>query len=245
LRNKLLDHISLGDLIDSTHGRIDVSQQATRDLNQITHVASCLYESFGRVLPEVRLAWAERLSQFDAPLNLRNLSDLPRWGEKMPDGEDLIPFVERREMQTLVDWLYQRVDPLNQDAVSIMHDLIRVCILLASHAPVKQIINGHVHQPVTVRPGSVFDLKVDVSKIRVGMSVLIQAANNLAVDAVVDDLSAERAAARVLRIYDKSAAADPAPVNLSARLDANAPAQFAEPEVFAQTAFSIGARFSR
>ena len=40
-------------------------------------MAGCLYEGFGQVLPHLRLAWTEQLSQYDEPINLRNLSSLP------------------------------------------------------------------------------------------------------------------------------------------------------------------------
>jgi len=105
-----------------------------------------------------------RLSQFDAPANLRNLSTLPRWGE--------VEALARRSMQTLVDWLYGRVDARNTQAVGLMHDLVRMCLLLASHAPVNQIIAGHVEKPTTVKPGSRVPLVISPGAVRVACRCL-------------------------------------------------------------------------
>ncbi|HEU4387705.1 MAG TPA: hypothetical protein VFV34_07910, partial [Blastocatellia bacterium] len=134
--------VSLGDLVDGTHARSDVSRSAAREIDQVSTVATCLYAKFGEVLPVIRLQWAEQLSQYDDAVNLRNLAVLPRWGE--------VEGLDRQEMQRFVDWLYQRVDPLQADAVAMISDLVRVCLLLASHAPVNQIIAGQIHRATTV-----------------------------------------------------------------------------------------------
>jgi hypothetical protein len=190
-RDLARDALSLGDLIEAGHGRSDVAQQATRELDNIARVAGCLYSAFGEVLPSIRLNWAERLSQYDEPVNLRNLANLPRWGE--------IEYLDRREMQSLVDWLYQRVDARQSEAVAIMSDLVRVCILLASHAPVKQIIAGHVSEPTTAQEGGLVRLAVDPGKVRVGMAVTMYAGSQVVAQGVVEDLTAGQAAARVVK----------------------------------------------
>lgn len=245
IRDRAKENISLGDLIDAGHGRSDVAQQATRELNNISHVAACLYGLFGEVLPNIRLDWAERLSQYDTPINLRNLSSLPRWGEKGADGEDLIAFVDRRQMQTLVDWLYQRVDPLQPEATSLINDVVRICILLASHAPVKQIIAGHVPRPATVKKGGRVELTaVDLSKVRVGMRVLMHSGDDVITTGIIDDLADGKAAARVVDIFRKDV-----PVaggegrgqaaEKSVRLDENTRVEFAEPDAFDRGAIAI------
>lgn len=244
IRDRAKESISLGDLIDAGHGRSDVAQQTTRELNDISHVAACLYKMFGEVLPAIRLDWAERLSQYDTPVNLRNLSSLPRWGDKGTDGEDLIAFVDRRQMQTLVDWLYQRVDPRQPEAVSLINDLVRICILLASHAPVKQIIAGHVPRPTTVKKGGRVELAaVDLSKVRVGMQVLMHSGDDVVTTGIVDDLTDGKAAARVVDIFNKN---EPAAgggagqaAEKSVRLDENTRVEFAEPDAFDRGAIAI------
>ncbi|HVG21689.1 MAG TPA: hypothetical protein VNI02_21825 [Blastocatellia bacterium] len=245
IRDRAKETVSLGDLIDAGHGRSDVAQQGSRELNDISRVATCLYEMFGEVLPAIRLDWAERLSQYDAPINLRSLSSLPRWAEKGADGEDLIAFVDRREMQTLADWLYQRVDPLQPEATSLINDVVRICILLASHAPVKQIIAGHVPRPTTVKKGGRVELAaVDLTKIRVGMHVLMRSGEDVVTRGVVDDLTEGKASARVVDIFQKDEPAGAVgraaqPDEKSVRLDQNTRVEFAEPDAFDRGAIAI------
>jgi hypothetical protein len=189
-RDRAEDVLSLGDLVDGGHGRTDVAQVAAREIEQISRVASCLYAAFGDVLPRIRLDWAERLSQYDDPVTLRNLATLPRWGE--------VEYLERREMQALVDWLYSRVDAVQPGAVGLISDLVRICILLASHAPVGQIIAGHVPKPTVVTPGRRVELNVDLTKVRVGMQVLMYEQQTVVARGVVQDLTSGMAAAHIL-----------------------------------------------
>lgn len=190
-RDQVKEAISMGDLVDAGHGRSDVAQGATRELDNIAHVAACLYSMFGEVVPSIRLDWAERLSQYDAPVNLRNLSSLPGWGE--------IEYLDRRQIQTLVDWLYQRVDVRWPEAVSMMSDLVRICILLASHAPVNRIIAGHVQEATTAKEGAQVKVAIDPARVRVGMPVLMYAGSKVVAQGVVEDISAGQAAARVVK----------------------------------------------
>lgn len=194
VRERAIDLLSLGDLIDHRHQRLQVAQQAVRELEQITHVAACLYTNFSQVLPAIRLNWAERLSQYDEPINLRDLASLPRWGE--------IASLERREMQALADWLYQRIDARQTDAIGLISDLIRICILLASHAPVNQIISGRVVQPTTVQPGNRVKLTIDPANVCIGMQVKLYASNNQVVaQAIVEDLTSNQASARITQAF--------------------------------------------
>jgi hypothetical protein len=210
-RDRAREVLSLGDLIAVGHGRPDLSQQVSREIDTIGHVAACLYGAFGEVLPSIRLDWAERLGQLDGPVNLRNLTALPRWGE--------IELLDRREMQSLTDWLFQRVEPREAEAVRMINDLVRICLLLASHAPVTRIIAGHVPRPTVVTVGGRVDLAVDLAQIRVGMHVLLYTGPRVVARGVVEDLAAGTATARVL---DASATA----------LEPGARAQFGEPGAF-------------
>jgi hypothetical protein len=199
-RQQAEDVLSLGDLIDAGHGRTDVAQRAAREIDQIARVAACFYAAAGEVLPRIRLEWAERLSQYDEPATLRNLASLPRWGE--------IEFLDRREMQALVDWLYSRVDARRPQGVGLMGDIVRVCILLASHAPVGQIVAGHLPKPAVVLPGRLVDVKVDLSKVKVGMHVLMYDQQTVVARGVVQDLAAGLAAAHVLETFRPSVTLD-------------------------------------
>ena len=218
-RDRARDVLSLGDLIAVGHGRPDLSQQVSREVDTIGHVAACLYGALGEVLPSIRLVWAEQLGQFDGPVNLRNLAGLPRWGE--------IEFLHRREMQSLVDWLFQRVEPREPEAVRMVNDLVRVCLLLASHAPINRIVAGHVPKPTVVKVGGLVDLAADLARVRVGMHVLMYTGTQVVARGVVEDLATGTATARVLQATTSA-------------LDTGARAQFGEPGAFGGVSLGIG-----
>lgn len=185
------DLLSLGDVLEGRHGQAGLTAQASRELADMANVATCLYAQFGEVRPVLRLEWAERLSQFDAPANLRNLSSLPRWAEVEP--------LARRSMQALVDWLYGRVDARNSQAVGLMHDLVRLALLLSSHAPVNQIIAGHVEKPTTVKPGSRIPLVINPGAVRVGMQVSLYTGVQIVAQGLVEDIGDREAVVHVVQ----------------------------------------------
>jgi hypothetical protein len=141
----------------------------------------------------------------------------------------VIPFLDRRQMQILADWLYQRIDPLQAEAVSLIDDVVRVCILLASHAPVNQIVAGHVPKPITVSKGGRVELAaVDFSRLRVGMHALMYSGNEVVARGVVDDLSSSQVVARVVNT-----------TQVSVSLAQNARVEFGEPDSFDRAAIKI------
>jgi hypothetical protein len=188
-REMAVTRLALGDLLDARHGRADVARVTSRELDDIARVAACLYAAFGDVLPIIRLLWAERLSQYDAPVNLRNLASLPRWGD--------LEFLVRRRLQQLADWLFARVDARQPGAVGMINDIVRLALLLASHAPVDRILSGHVKRPAPAKPGSRIDLVVDIAKVRVGMQVQLFSGAVVVASGVVEDLAGDVAAARI------------------------------------------------
>jgi hypothetical protein len=216
---KAREVISLADIMDGNHGRFHASRQASQALADIARTATCLYLRFGQVLPSIRLDWAERLSQFDAPITLRNLYSLPRWNE--------IDFVERKELQMLVDSLFQRIRITESNAVQLINDLIRICILLASHAPVNRILAGRIPEPAIVQKGTQVDIVTDVSRVRVGMAVLMQAGFKMVAKGVVEDIDAGRVKARIQEASEKTLA-----------LGKDAKVQIAEPRTLGSLAVS-------
>ncbi len=151
-------------------------------------------------------------------MNLRNLATLPRWGE--------IPYLERREIQALVDWLYGRMDPRQSEGVALLSDLIRVCILLASHAPVNEIVSGRVQETAPVKTGGrvtvgVDPVKVAAGKVRVGMPVMIYREQRVVAQAVVEDIVADRASTRIVNAIEGNV-----------QLQQNDKVQFGEPQTF-------------
>jgi hypothetical protein len=183
--------VSLGDVMDHPSRRADLAREVGAELQRITNVGACLHARFAEAAPIVRLAWVERLSQYDGPVNLRNLSGLPRFNE--------LDVLDRRDLQELVDWMYGRVDPLQSKAIDLINDLVRLAILLASHAPVNEIVSGRVRVPATVRPGHRIELTAfDMSKVRIGMHVMMYEASQVVARAVVEDLSPTQVAARIV-----------------------------------------------
>ncbi len=179
--------LSLADLIEAGRGRSAMARAALVEMERLEDVAVCLYNRCGDVLPAVRLQWADAISVFDRPFDLRDLQNLPSWAE--------VDFELRRELQSMVAWLFSRIESGEQEALRLMNDLVRVCILLASHAPVSSIISGHVPRPTVGKTGDVIDLNLDKGRIRIGMQVAVYSGSRMAVQGVVEDLSS--AAVRV------------------------------------------------
>ena len=189
-RDRAVSLLSIGDLADLGHYHPEVPRVSSTEIENILKVAACLYSDFSAVKPIYRLDWAERLIELGSDINLVSLASLPNWRE--------IPVLERKEMQSMVDWLFNRIDNAVTEAVSHINDLVRVCILLASHAPVADIIAGDVIKPTPVSPGVQIHLSADLSRVRLGMHVLMYQANQAVARGVVEDLSAGVATARVL-----------------------------------------------
>ena len=179
--------VSLGDLIDGEHGRGEVARRAAEAYDQTARIAACLHAEFSAVLPSIRLDWAERLSQFDAAPRLRDLAVLPRWGE--------IEYIDRKQMQAFVDWLFDQVDAREPRADGLMNDVVRMCLLLAADAPIGRILAGRLPRPMVVRPGVRLPLTAfDPARLRVGMHALIYQGPQVLARAVVEDIGSEVAA---------------------------------------------------
>lgn len=215
LREHANDLVAPADLIEAAHGRSEVARLSAFELDQIAHIAGCLYEGFGRIPAKARLLWAEQLSQFDASVNLRNLAGLTRWGQRWHEERnaqlieefDQQERIARRDLQALVDFLYQQVDPGMTEAVNLINDLVRVAILMASHAPVNEIITGHLPKPVTILKDSLVEVVADPIKVKIGMEVRFFNKENLMIArGVVEDMGAGQAAARVVHTTSQSVA---------------------------------------
>lgn len=189
--------VAVGDLIRAPQADREITLAAAGLLDDIAGVAGCLYSHFSNVPPATRLRWAEQFSQLDAAPNLRSLNVLPGFGDESLG----IDYIEWRQMQSLVDWLFQQIEA-EDDAVAAINDLVRVALLLASHAPVKRIISARIRQPVPAVIDARIDLMLDPSIARVGMQVLVHAPATQAVvaRAVIEDISAGGAVARVAQV---------------------------------------------
>lgn len=181
--------VSVGDLLAGTHGRADAVREAHALIANIEKVAGCLWAQVGEVLPVIRLAWADALDQYDKSHMTINLPALPDWRE--------VPYTQRKTIELLADWLIDHVDRTIQAAVAWMHDLVRACILLASHAPIDQIVAGSVPTTSPAGPGHLVPIIIDPIRTRIGMRVTFFRGNEAVAHGIVEDLVGERARARI------------------------------------------------
>jgi hypothetical protein len=201
LLREVEQHAVITDLIRGRHGVDTVSVAAAREVEQIGEVATCLHAEFAAIAPAVRLLWIERFSQFDRPASFRDLMILPGYGRL--DRET------RRTLQVLVDWLYSRIRSSEADAVNFMNDLVRLCLLLASYAPVNRIIAGKIPAPTPVRPGILIPLKpIRPDLVRVGMEFQVWQAATIVAKGRVEDLQGGDATARVEQVTTQTATLD-------------------------------------
>ncbi|MEB3169330.1 MAG: hypothetical protein VKK97_11455, partial [Synechococcaceae cyanobacterium] len=184
--------LTLGDLLAGDHHRPELSALAAGLQERWCQVAACLKQRFGAIDPGLRLAGAERLSQFDGPVDLRQLAGLPRWGEA-GDGP------QRRALQSLVDWLFQQVNGELAEAVAFANDLVRLALLLACHAPVNQILSGQVIGNASLAPEARLPIRIDPLRVRIGMPMVFHGDAGVVAEGVVEDLSGTVATARILR----------------------------------------------
>lgn len=184
--------LSFADVAEGGHGRSDVARAAASELENIRRIVACLHAEFSMIPPALRLIWSETLSEFDAAPNLRNLASLPRWSE--------LGYIDRRQMQAYVDWLFGQIEPGQPQAVALVNDVVRMCLLLASHAPVDRIVTGRLARPIPgVRPGIRIPLTVlEPAKLRVGMQAVLYRADQVVARAVVEDLGQLEVSAQVI-----------------------------------------------
>lgn len=184
------EELSLADLLESG-ARPGLVRRAQEELESLQRVATCLFQTLGRVPAAARLLWVRELSVFDKPIALGSLAVLPGW--------PLLDADLRGELGRLAGWLFERVDPQAGQAVGLVNDLVRVAILLSAHAPVAELVAGHVDRPQTGSVGGVVDVVIDRGRARIGMRVDVYRGAELAVSGRVRDLAGGRARVEVLR----------------------------------------------
>lgn len=103
-------------------------------------------------------------------------------------------------MQAYVDWLFGQVEPGFPQAQALVNDVVRMCLLLASHAPVDRIITGRLARPVpAVVPGTRIPLwALDLSKLRIGMQAVAYRGEQVIARALVEDIGHGEISARVV-----------------------------------------------
>ena len=185
---------SVADLLGAAAAeRSEVSRRAAEEFERIEAVASCLHARLSEVRAAIRLQWAEAFSQFDAArgaLDLGDLALLPRFGE--------LPREMREDIQDLAAWLRRRVDADEPRAVALMADLVRVCVLAASHSPAGEIVTGRIVRPLPLNPGLRLEVRPLLpERVRLGMQVQFFDAQQVSARAVVEDLAGGVASVRI------------------------------------------------
>jgi hypothetical protein len=211
--NVLQGVTAVADLLNSASVHTEIVNAASRAMQQISSVATCLYTRIGTALPIDRLQWAQFLSA-NSSLSLRSLAVLPGWNSQ--------PYIDRQQMQLLVDWLFQQIDPSDQTANALMSDLIAVAILLASHAPVDNIIAGAVALRTKPVVGNPVRLTLPSSLVAHGMYVQLYSGGDLAARGVVTDLDSTGVTATVTDVYKPDATLQANDVAHFTALDPNA-----------------------
>lgn len=184
--------VAVGDLLASDQVHTEISIGTARNLQQISSVATCLYSRISLALPADRLRWAEFLVNQGA-VTLNSLAVLPGWNTQA--------YTERQQMQLLVDWLFQQIDSTNPNAVALMSDVVAVAILLASHAPVDNIIAGAVALRTKPVVGNPVRLTLPSVRVAQGMYVQLYSGGQLAARAVVSDLDSTAVTGTITAVY--------------------------------------------
>lgn len=191
-RREAAQQASLGDLMDGRHGQKNVARVAVDWLDDLEQVATCLHAEFAAVPPAIRLRWVERYSEFDRPAPLRDLTVLPGYAGLTRD--------QRGRLQDLVNWLFDRIDGTNGDPFNLVNDLVRLCLLLASYAPVNQIIRGHLPRATPIRPGILIPIRpANPDLVRVGMEFHIWRGAAVVAHGLVEDARDGEVSARVAK----------------------------------------------
>jgi hypothetical protein len=184
---------SIGDLLREAVGRSELQRRAAQEFERIEAIAGCLHARLSQVRAALRLQWAEQFSQFDAArgqLDLGDLSTLPRFGE--------LPREQREDISELAGWLRGRADRGNAQAMALLADLVRVCLLAASHSPSGELLTGRLVAPRPLNPGLVLQVRPLLpERVRIGMAVQFFDAGRSAATAVVDDLAGGIASVRI------------------------------------------------
>jgi len=183
-RRRALADMSLNDLIESG-ADVAVARRALDEIEAIERVATCLFQRVQQAPAPVRLIWARTLSSYDQVGSLEDITRLPGW--------NALPIPLRQAMQRLSGWLFGRVEPTPPEARAMISDLVRVALLMASHAPVADIISARLASEQTLQAGGVLDLVVRRGLPKIGMITKVYRAGVWQASGVIRDLKGDRA----------------------------------------------------
>lgn len=178
-RRRALADLSLNDLIEAGV-QPKVTKRAAAEIEDIERVAVALLQLARQVPAAIRLLWVQKLSEYDAVSSLSRLNRLPAW--------DRVDFAVRARLERLNSWLFSRMESGVGEAEGLMTDLVRVVILIASHAPVADIIAARLATDQAVSKGAAVDLLIRRGVPKIGMQVAFSAAQAVQARGVVRDL---------------------------------------------------------
>jgi hypothetical protein len=188
---------AINDLIAAESIHTEIANATARLVQQISSVAACLYARAALALPIDRLAWAEYLSGPGNSVQLSTLATLPKWNEQS--------YIDRQQMQLVVDWLFQQVDTTNSMATAYMSDIIRTAILLASDVPPDNFIPGSILIRTQPAVGGNITLNLPSDRVSSGMYVHLYSGSELAAHAVVNDLDSNTVSATITSVFKPGA----------------------------------------
>lgn len=209
LRQAALEELSIEDLEQGGKAGRDAARKGARMLRQIGAVANCFLAGLRKVPAELRLTWADQLSEHDQAVDLTDTGAIPAWSA--------VPLAERRELEVMHAWLFGRIDKGKEQARALMSTLVRVCLLMASHAPVSSIVEGAVVETRNVGAGESFEVDVGLGRPQIGMIATIGSGTVLN-RGIIEDIVGTRVRVRVTDVAGPRIA-----------LSANAPIAFSAP----------------
>jgi hypothetical protein len=184
---------AIADLVSTSIVHAEIANTIARLVQQISSVATCLYTRVGLTLPVDRLQWADYLRGLGIAVQMSSLAILPGWNTQA--------YVSRQQMQLLVDWLYSQIDRTNAAAMAYISDVVRTCILLASHAPVDGVIAGAVSGRTLPVLNNTIVLTSASERVTQGMNVQFYQTGKIVAEGTISDLDSSSITATVTKIH--------------------------------------------
>lgn len=186
---------AINDALAAESIHLEISREIAALIENISKIATALYIRVSATLPADRLQWAEYLRGPGRHVSMRYMTVLPGWQTQ--------DYIQRQQMQMLVDWLFGQIDMTLGDAVAYVSDLVRTAILLASHAPVSDIIAGEVAVRTKPVVGGIVPLTSDSSRVTRGMTVMFYQGSSLLARGSVYDLDSDQLYAKISNVYQE------------------------------------------
>ncbi|MDH3661542.1 MAG: hypothetical protein OEU92_16195, partial [Alphaproteobacteria bacterium] len=161
LRERVSKELSIDDLAGAGPAGARLNRRGLRELGQIASVTACFLATLRETPTTIRLQWAETLSVHDDPPDLFDITRAVGWTS--------LPFEQRRVLEHMHRWLFARIDRTIDEARRAMSEIVRVCLLLASHAPVSEIVEGTPAETKTLAKDETFEVAIGKGAAAIGM----------------------------------------------------------------------------